>query len=151
MPDSKYKSILDYPLPPVPENFYKNVRIIFNGIEIANSKKAIRVLEKGHPPVYYISNDNVKMEYLVPAENHSTCPWKGEASYYHVKIGDKEARYACWYYPEPVPEFISIKNYIAFYPRKMDACYINDELVTPEPGKFYGGWITKDITVPSLG
>jgi uncharacterized protein (DUF427 family) len=91
------------------------------------------------------------MEYLFPAGNHSTCPWKGEASYFHLKIGDKEVRYACWYYPDPTPAFIAIKNYIAFYPRKMDACYLDGELVTPEPGKFYGGRITKEVTVPYPG
>ncbi|MFI5144383.1 MAG: DUF427 domain-containing protein [Ignavibacteria bacterium] len=151
MSDSKYKSILDYPLPPVLEKSYKTIRIVFNGVEIVNSQNAIRVLEKGHPPVYYIPAGDIKNEYLVPADNRSFCPWKGEASYYNVKIGDKEARYSCWHYPEPTPEFISIKNYIAFYPQKMDACYLDNEPVTPEPGKYYGGWITKDITVPSLG
>ncbi len=91
------------------------------------------------------------MEYLSPADNHTFCEWKGEASYYHLTIEKKQARYACWYYPEPVRDFLSIKNYIAFYPQKMDACYLDDELVTPEPGKFYGGWITKDIVGPFEG
>lgn len=91
------------------------------------------------------------MEFLTPAENHTFCEWKGEASYYHLTVGNKNVRYACWYYPDPVPAFNSLKNYIAFYPQKMDACYLDDELVTPQPGKFFGGWITKDIVRPFRG
>lgn len=144
----KKENINEYPLPPVIKDSMRQILIYFNNVEIVNSVHAKRVLEKGHPPVYYIPSNDIRIEYLVPATNHSFCEWKGEASYYHVKVNEKEARYACWYYPNPTPEFITIKDYIAFYPQKMDACYIDDERVKPETGKYYGGWITKDIIMP---
>ncbi len=144
---SVQESVKDYPLPPRLEKTSKHLNIIFNGVVIAESTASIRILEKGHPPVYYIPPADVKKEFLSDADNKTICEWKGEASYYHLTVGDKNVRYACWYYPNPVPAFISLKNYIAFYPQKMDACYLDGELVTPDPGKYYGGWITKDIIV----
>jgi uncharacterized protein (DUF427 family) len=150
-PKEGEESVWDYPRPPRFEKFSKRIRIIFNGVEIVNSVSAIRVLETSHPPVYYIPPADVKTEYLSPAENHTFCEWKGDASYYHLRVGDKTARYACWYYPSPVKAFAELKDHMAFYAQKMDACYVDDELVTPQPGKFYGGWITKGIIGPFKG
>jgi uncharacterized protein (DUF427 family) len=140
--------VRNYPLPPKIEDISNHIKIIFNGVLIAETNHAIRVMEKGHAPAYYIPPGDVKQKYLSPADNHSVCPWKGEASYYHVTVNGKTARYACWYYPEPKQEFKSIKNYLAFYPGKMDLCYIDDEPAAPEPAKFYGGWVTAHIKGP---
>lgn len=145
------ESVWDYPLPPAIENCTQHIRVICSGTVIADSIRSKRVLEKGNPPVYYIPPDDVKREYLSPAENKTMCEWKGEARYYHLNIGTKQVRYACWYYPEPVVNFKELKNYLAFYPQKMDGCYVDNELVTPQPGKYYGGWITKNITGPFKG
>jgi len=109
-------------------------------------------LETSHPPVYYVSPDDIKMEYLEPiASGRSFCEWKGVAGYYNLSIGDKLVRNAAWYYPQPTEEFVPIKNYLAFYPSKMDACYVDGELVEAQAGDFYGGWITKDIIGPFKG
>lgn len=145
------ESVWDYPLPPAIENCTKHIRVIYNGTVIADSIRAKRVLEKGNPPVYYIPPDDVKMKYLSPANNKTMCEWKGEASYYHLDVGDKQVRYACWFYPNPVENFKELKNYTAFYAQKMDKCYVGTERVTPQPGKFYGGWITKNIVGPFKG
>lgn len=145
------QSVWDYPLPPVIEDCSKRIKVISNGIVVAETARSKRVLEKGNPPVYYIPSENIRTEYLSPADNKTVCPWKGESHYYHLGIGENQIRYACWYYPNPKPEFEQIKNYIAFYAQKMDACYIDDELVTPQPGKYYGGWITKGIIGPFKG
>jgi len=150
-PKQGQESVWDYPRPPRIENCTKNIKVIFNGIEIVNTNSAKRVLETSHPPVYYIPQDDVKMEFLSPADNHTFCEWKGEANYFHLTVSDKTARYACWYYSNPIKKFEELKNYLAFYAQKMDACYVGDELVTPQPGKFYGGWITKDIVGPFKG
>jgi uncharacterized protein (DUF427 family) len=147
-PGPGQESVWDYPRPPKIENTQKCIKIVFNDIIVAKTEQAKRVLEKSSPPVYYIPPEDVHTEFLSPAENKSICEWKGEANYFHLTIGNKQARYACWTYPNPVPAFAEIKNYLAFYAGKMDACYIDDERVTPQPGKFYGGWITKDITGP---
>ncbi len=150
-PKPGQESVWDYPRPPRIENCSKNISVIFNGVEIVNSSNAKRVLETSNPPVYYMPQDDVKMEYLSPADNHTFCEWKGEADYFHLTVGDKTARYACWYYPNPVAKFAELKGYLAFYAQKMEACYVGGELVTPQPGKFYGGWITKDIVGPFKG
>lgn len=150
-PKSGQESVWDYPRPPRIEDFQGRIKIIFNGKIIADSIGTKRVLETSHPPVYYIPPGDVKTEHLTEAENHSYCEWKGSANYYHLTVGDKTARYACWYYPEPVAAFAELKNHMAFYAGKMDACYVDDEQVIPQPGKFYGGWITKNIVGPFKG
>jgi len=150
-PKAGEESVWDYPRPPRIEDFNGLIKIFFNGKVIAETLRAKRVLETSHPPVYYIHPDDVKKEYLEQAENHSFCEWKGEASYYHLNVKDKQARYACWYYPNPVPGFAGLKDHMAFYAQKMDECYVNGERVIPQPGKFYGGWITKNIVGPFKG
>ncbi len=147
----KQESVWDYPRPPRIEDCSKHIRIIFNGIVIADSTHSKRVLETSHPPVYYIPPQDIKTEYLKPAENRTFCEWKGEASYYHLRVGEKYVRYACWYYPNPIPAFARLKDHMAFYAGKMDKCFVGEELVKPQPGKFYGGWITSDIVGPFKG
>jgi len=145
------ESVWDYPLPPAIENCTKHIKVICTGTIIADTTRSKRVLEKGNPPVYYIPPEHVKKQFLSPAVNKTMCEWKGEACYFHLNIGNKQVRYACWYYPEPVDKFKELKNYIAFYPQKMDECFVDKELVTPQPGKYYGGWITKNIIGPFKG
>jgi hypothetical protein len=81
----------------------------------------------------------------------TVCEWKGAASYYAVTVYDKRIENAAWHYPDPAPGYEPIRDYIAFYPQLMDACYLDGELVKGQPGKFYGGWITRDIVGPFKG
>ncbi|MBT8383616.1 MAG: DUF427 domain-containing protein [Ignavibacteriaceae bacterium] len=150
-PQKRQESAWDYPRPPRLEKVIKEIKIIFNNSKIALTKDAYRVLETSHPPVYYIPPNDIKMEFLVFGSGSSYCEWKGMASYYNVKVGAREALKAGWYYPKPTNEFFAIQNYVAFYADKMDGCFVDDELVTPQPGGFYGGWITKDIVGPFKG
>lgn len=146
------ESVWDYPRPPRLERTQKQLKIIFNDIILADTNRAYRVLETSHPPVYYIPPEDIKMQYLQQtASNGSFCEWKGIAGYYSVIVGAKQAHNAAWFYPEPTPNFTEIKDYVAFYPALMDACYVDNELVQPQPGKFYGGWITSDIVGPFKG
>lgn len=145
------ESVWDYPRPPRLEDSAKHVRVIFNGVVIADTHRAKRVLETSHPPVYYIPLADIKTEYLTRTERSSFCEWKGAASYYTVRVGDHEARDAAWFYPNPTDAFAAIKDYVAFYPGRMDACYVDDERVESQPGDFYGGWITREITGPFKG
>ncbi len=151
IPKTGEESVWDYPRPPRIEDFDGKIKIIFNGLVVADTTNAKRVLETSHPPVYYLPPEDIKMELLEKADNHSFCEWKGEASYYHLNAGGKQVRYACWYYPNPVPAFAKLKDHMAFYAQKMDECYVDDELVIPQPGRFYGGWITKNIVGPFKG
>jgi uncharacterized protein (DUF427 family) len=150
-PNPGQESVWDYPRPPRAELTTKHVRVIFNGETIADSNRAIRVLETSHPPVYYIPTQDVRIEYLSATSRHTFCEFKGSASYWTLTVGDRRLENAAWSYPTPSSGFEVIKNYIAFYPGKMDACYIDDEQVQAQEGDFYGGWITSDIVGPFKG
>ncbi len=150
-PEPGQESVWDYPRPPRIMRSHQKIRVIFNGVTIADSCNTYRILETSHPPVYYIPPEDIQLQYLQSSSQKSFCEWKGYASYYNVTVGDKQVINAAWYYPQPNVEFAQIQNYIAFYPSKMDACYVNDELVQSQPGDFYGGWITKDIVGPFKG
>ena len=145
------ESVWDYPRPPKLEASPKRIEIIFNGVKIADSTKTQRVLETSHPPVYYIPPEDIKQEYLIGSNQQSFCEWKGSTIYYSVVVGDKKAIDAAWSYPEPTETFKTIKNYLAFYVNRMDECFVDGEKVIPQPGGFYGGWITSDIGGPFKG
>jgi uncharacterized protein (DUF427 family) len=146
------ESVWDYPRPPRLERSPKRLKIIFNKITLAETDRAYRVLETSHPPVYYIPPEDIKMQYLQQTTSKgSFCEWKGVADYYSVIVRDRRANNAAWFYRQPTPNFAEIKDYVAFYPALMDACYVDNELVKPQPGKFYGGWITSDIVGPFKG
>ena len=151
-PQPGQESVWDYPRPPRLERSPKQVKIIFDRVTIADSCNTYRVLETSHPPVYYIPPQDIEMKYLKPVvSQRSFCEWKGLAGYYNLEVSDKQVVNAAWYYPQPTTEFAPIQNYLAFYPSKMDACYVDDELVQPQAGDFYGGWITQDIVGPFKG
>ena len=145
------ESVWDYPRPPRLEDTDKHIRVIFNDVTIADTHRAKRFLETSHPPTYYIPPEDIKMEYLTQTSNSSFCEWKGRAAYYSIRIGDKEAQNAAWCYPDPTPNFISLKDCVCFYAQFMDACYVGDEKVQAQMGNFYGGWVTKDIVGPFKG
>lgn len=145
------ESVWDYPRPPRLEDTDKHIQIIFNGVTFVDTHRPKRVLETSHPPNYYIPLEDIKMEHLLLTPQSSFCEWKGRAGYYTVRVGDKEAQNAGWFYADPTPAFASIKDYVGFYVHVMDACYVNQEKVQPQPGNFYGGWITSEIVGPFKG
>jgi len=150
-PGPGQESVWDYPRPPRLERFGGHIRIVLGGVTIADSRGACRVLETSHPPVYYLPPGDIRRNALVPVSGASFCEWKGSARYFDVVGGSKQARRAAWYYPDPAPDFAAIACYVAFYAEPMDACYVNGERVTPQPGGFYGGWITANIVGPFKG
>lgn len=150
-PGPGQESVWDYPRPPHVEDSDRRIRVIFNGVVIADTRRAKRVLETSHPPGYYIPPEDIKMEHLTATGRSSYCEWKGRASYYTVTVGDRTAKDVGWTYPDPTPGFRSIRDHVAFYAGPMDACTVNGEVVQPQPGGFYGGWITNDIVGPFKG
>lgn len=150
-PQPGQESVWDYPRPPRLEFVAKPIRIIFNGTTLADTHTAYRVLETSHPPVYYLPPSDLKQEYLVAAEGSSWCEWKGQARYWSVVVGHKRIERVGWSYPQPNADFAPIADYVAFYAAPMDACWVGDERVTPQPGNFYGGWITSEIVGPFKG
>ena len=150
-PKEGQESVWDYPRPPKCEESDKQIKVIFNKEILVETTQSKRILETSHPPVYYIPREEIQMDFLIPSKRVSYCEWKGEASYYSIKIGNRFAESAAWTYNDPKSGFLEVKNYIAFYVSQMDACYVNDELVVAQPGDFYGGWITSDIVGPFKG
>jgi uncharacterized protein (DUF427 family) len=145
------ESVWEYPRPPRLEPSPRHIQIIFAGQTIADTRRAYRVLETSHPPTYYLPPDDIRMEFLQPAEGRSLCEWKGQAHYRSLVVGDRSAPKVAWFYPQPTPDFAPIKGYLAFYAEPMDACFVDGERVTPQPGGFYGGWITSDVVGPFKG
>lgn len=145
------ESVWDYPLPPKVEEFPQPIKIVFNGEIIADSLNSKRVLEKGHPPVYYLPMQNINSKLLKPSSKRTWCEWKGQAEYYDVIVGNQISINAAWYYPNPTPEFVEIAGYVAFYANKVEGCFVSDERVEAQAGGFYGGWITSNIQGPFKG
>lgn len=150
-PGPGQESVWDYPRPPQLEGSKRRVRIVFNGVTIADTRRAKRVLETSHPPVYYIPPEDIRTEYLERTGRATFCEWKGQAGYYTVAVDGKEAVDAAWFYPNPTRAFESLRDHVAFYPSRMDACYVDDERVQSQEGDFYGGWITDDLRGPFKG
>ena len=150
-PGPGQESVWEYPRPPRVEDTAKHILVVFNGVVVASTRRARRVLETSHPPVYYIPPDDIQMQYLQQTSRGSMCEWKGPASYYTVTVAGKSAPDAAWTYRRPTPAFVAIKDYVAFYPQLMDSCTVDGERVTPQPGEFYGGWITSDVVGPFKG
>ena len=145
------ESVWDYPRPPSVEPVDAPVRVVFNGVTIAETYRAQRVLETSHPPVYYIPPEDILQQHLEPTSDHTYCEFKGIASYWTIRVGERVSNEAGWSYPQPQPGYEAICGYIAFYANRVDACYVGDEQVTPQPGDFYGGWITSNIVGPFKG
>ena len=86
-----------------------------------------------------------------PAAGRSFCEWKGIASYLDVVAGARREARAAWTYPDPVPAYAALRDHVAFYPSRMDACWLDDERVQSQAGDFYGGWITAELRGPFKG
>jgi len=146
------ESVHDYPRPPRVEPSPRRIRVVLGGETIVDSRRTHRVLETSHPPVYYVPLEDVAPGALAPVEGGTTfCEWKGVASYYDVSAGGRTSERAAWTYHYPVPAFEAILDAVAFYPGRVDACYVDDELVEAQAGGFYGGWITSDVIGPFKG
>jgi uncharacterized protein (DUF427 family) len=142
---SKRESVWDYPRPPQVEPTSKVIKVVAGGMTIAETTRAYRVLETSHPPVYYIPPEDVRTDLLETGTGRTLCEFKGFARYYTLVLGDRRIENAAWSYPDPWAGYMMLKDHIAFYPRLMDQCLVDGEPVTPEPGEYYGGWITRDI------
>jgi uncharacterized protein (DUF427 family) len=147
----KNESVWNYPRPPHVEPSFQLIRVVFNGSTIAETKRALRVLETSHPPVYYIPPGDVQQQLLFPTTHQSICEFKGLATYYTLKVGEKVSENAAWSYHNPSTGYESLKDHLAFYPGRVDACYVDGERVQAQEGDFYGGWITSNIEGPFKG
>jgi len=141
----------EYPRPPRLERSTRRVRVLLGGATIADTTEAWRVLETFHPPSWYIPAEAFVPGTLLPVAGSSFCEWKGSARYFDLAAGGRRAERAAWSYPDPTPAFAAIAGHVALYAGRVDACFVDDERVVPQPGPFYGGWITGDVAGPFKG
>ena len=145
------ESVWDYPRPPALLPCERRVRIELGGATIADSTRALRVLETSHPPTVYVPPEDVAAGVLRPAGGRSLCEWKGAARYWDVESGERREERAAWSYPDPVPRYAALRDHLCFYPSRMDACWLGDERVAAQAGDFYGGWVTAELVGPFKG
>lgn len=150
-PGPGQESVWDYPRPAILEDTPKHLKVICQGIVLAETSRGKRVLETSHPPTYYFPPEDIQLDYLSPHPRRGVCEWKGGYEYCDIRIGDQQIRQGAWRYFAPTPDFLEIQKYYGFFANLMDACYVNDEQVIPQAGGFYGGWVTADIVGPFKG
>jgi uncharacterized protein (DUF427 family) len=151
-PGPGQESVWDYPRPPAVDPTSSLIRIEHGGRTIAETTRAIRILETSQPPGIYLPPDDVDASVLLPSPEHTFCEWKGTASYVHLAVpGTPTVLDAAWTYPSPSPRYAAIAGYLAFYPQRVDACFVDGEQVEANEGSFYGGWITSKVVGPFKG
>lgn len=150
-PGPGQESVWDYPRPPRVEDVARRVRVELDGQAVGETRAAKRVCETAGAPAYYLPPDDVDFSLLEPgASRGSICEWKGPAQYWHVIAGGRRIENAAWSYPDPFPGYETIRDYVSFYPARL-ACYVGDARAEPQPGAFYGGWVTPEIVGPIKG
>jgi uncharacterized protein (DUF427 family) len=144
-------SVWDFPRPPALLADRRRVIVRFGRHVIADSTRTMRVVETASPPTFYLPPEDVLPGVLETAQGSSHCEWKGNAAYWSVAVpGEPVLRAAAWSYPAPTPAFAAIACWISFYPARLQ-CEVDGERVRPQPGGFYGGWLTDDIAGPVKG
>jgi uncharacterized protein (DUF427 family) len=151
VPGPGQESVWDYPRPPDVKTDERLVTVVFAGEEVARSNRTIRVLETSHPPTFYIPPGDVLVERLMASRHVTFCEFKGQAIYFNIQVGDQISKDAAWCYPEPQPGYEVIAGCISFYPSRVDECTVGGNVVVPQAGGFYGGWITPDVVGPFKG
>jgi uncharacterized protein (DUF427 family) len=150
-PGPGQESVWDYPRPPRVEPVPERLRVVIGGVTVADTTLGQRVLETAGAPVYYFPPDDVRMDLLERGDRTTTCEWKGDAIYYHSAGAGLPRANVTWSYPEPLPGYEAIRDYLAFYASRVSEAWVGDEQATPQPGGFYGGWVTSRIVGPMKG
>ena len=145
------ESVWSFPRPAIAQPSDARVVIEHAGIVVADTRASIRTIETSHPPSYYIPRADITAGVLRRTTGSSFCEWKGAAQYWDVVIGDIVLPRVGWRYPSPTPGFAALRDHVAFYAAPFDRCSVDGETVVPQPGVFYGGWITRAFTGPFKG
>lgn len=143
------ESVWDYPRPPALQSSAATIIVATKDVQLARTCRSLRMLETAGPPTFYIPETDIQWEALVEIEQRSFCEWKGQAIYFAL-AGDPQQTPVAWLYANPVPAYLAIDRHASFYPGRVD-CFVDDERVQPQPGHFYGGWITANIVGPFKG
>lgn len=149
-PGPGQESVWDYPRPPRIEHDDRDVVVRAGAVVVARTRRACRVLETASPPTFYLPPSDVNLSRLRPAPGSSDCEWKGTARYWSVDADGTLLASVGWSYDRPLPVFHAIAGWLSFYPGRIE-CYVNGARVQPQPGGFYGGWLTPEIVGPVKG
>ena len=150
-PAPDQESVWDYPRPPRVEPSGEEVVVVLGGEVVARTRSALRVLETSHPPAYYLPYASFAEGSLVPVGGTTYCEFKGTASYFDLVAGGRRAARAGWTYRQPSPGYQAILEHVAVMPGQLDRCTVDGEVVVPQAGGFYGGWITPRVVGPFKG
>lgn len=151
VPGPGQESVWDYPRPPRVAPSSRLVKVEFAGEVVAESSRALRVLETAGAPCWYLPPQDVRTELLQHANYQTTCEWKGQADHFDLVVGDRRARRAAWSYADPLPGYEAIGGFLAFYAGRVDRVTVDRKVVRPQPGGYYGGWVTDDVVGPFKG
>jgi uncharacterized protein (DUF427 family) len=97
------------------------VRVTVAGRIVAESTRTLRLEEKGYPPVYHLPRKDADISLLVRTTHYTYCPYKGDCSYYSIPIGGSQSENAVWTYERPHEAVAAIRDYLAFYPSRVEA------------------------------
>jgi len=150
-PGPGQESVWDYPRPPRVQKVTRPIRVEHAGMVIGDTDRAVRVVETAGAPVYYMPPQDVRTDLLRPGSGTSRCEWKGDAVYHDLVVRGRRVPRAAWSYPDPTPAYAAIEDHFAFYASKLDGCFVGGERARPQPGGFYGGWVTSDLAGPIKG
>lgn len=139
------ESVWDFPRPPLIENVPAPLRVEREGVIVAKTTRGKRVLETAGAPTYYFPPEDI-LEPLIAGAGNSVCEWKGLAE----PLGLEGLPSVAWHYIQMFPAFVELYRWVAFYPTMLE-CYVGDERVTPQPGGYYGGWVTRNLRGPIKG
>lgn len=146
------ESVWNYPRPPKLEATSKRIRVVHDGVTIADTRAALRILETSHPPVYYVPPADCAMDRLERSgSRESFCEFKGVARYWNLQTGEIVLKDVAWSYAAPSTKYAGLADHLAFYAGRVAECWVDEERVEPQPGDFYGGWITRDLVGPFIG
>jgi len=151
VPGPGQESVWDYPRPPRVEEVADRIRVLVGPLLVADTTRARRVLETAGAPVYYLPRQDVRMDLLRPSPSSSMCEWKGAASYWTLEADGRRIDDVAWSYEQPAEGYEAIRGMLAFYASKVDEAWVGSERATPQPGGFYGGWLTSRIVGPVKG
>ena len=151
VPGPGQESVWDYPRPPRVERVPERLQVIIDGEVIADTVRGLRVLETAGAPVYYFPSADIRMDRLNASSHGSFCEWKGSAGYFSYVSPARRIDEVAWSYEAPTSGYESIAGHLAFYAARVDEAWVGDERATPQPGGFYGGWVTSRIVGPIKG
>jgi uncharacterized protein (DUF427 family) len=150
-PKPGQESVWAFPRPAIAERSAAHVVIEHRGVILADTRASVRTLETSHPPSYYIPRGDILESALRRGSGSSFCEWKGNATYWDVVIDGEVLPSVGWSYLNPTRAFVMLQDHIAFYAAPFDRCSVDGETVVPQPGGFYGGWITSAFAGPFKG